>query len=107
MEHYRHRTGDSPIAVTTIDRETNLVAYRAGKTVNLHRIYHILGKSPQEFFFVVLFYSLLLAALGGRLLRPQRNMALEFRHFPTWMSQEVSKWLVSGLYPQSTPFITR
>ena len=24
---------------------------------------------------------------------------------PTWMSQEVSKWLVSGLYPQYTPFI--
>ena len=25
----------------------------------------------------------------------------------TWMSQEVSKWLVNGLYPQYTPFISR
>ena len=25
----------------------------------------------------------------------------------TWMSQEVSKKLVSGLYPQYTPFISR
>ena len=28
-----------------------------------------------------------------------------FRCYSTWMSQEVSKWLVSGLYPQYTPFI--
>ena len=26
---------------------------------------------------------------------------------PTWMSQEVSKWLGSVLYPQYTPFISR
>ncbi len=26
---------------------------------------------------------------------------------PTWMSQEVSKRLVNGLYPQYTPFISR
>ena len=25
----------------------------------------------------------------------------------TWMSQELSKWLVNGLYPQYTPFISR
>ncbi len=34
------------------------------------------------------------------------NLSCTKKHGHTsWMSQEVSKWLVSGLYPQYTPFI--
>ena len=35
--------------------------------------------------------------------RPLQNILIH----STWMSQEVSKWLVSGFEPQYTPFISR
>ena len=44
---------------------------------------------------------------GSQMKHPKRSRLEEPGTGVTWMSQEVSKWLVSGLQPQYTPFISR